>query len=61
MYYYFLYAYKGHIVRKEFLCYKNKQSAQELFDELVKDDYDCIVLDDISKQQYIEQHDPYSV
>ena len=61
MYYYYVYAYKGDIVRREFVAYKNKQSAQELFDELVADDYDCIVIDDISKEEYIAQEDPYGV
>lgn len=61
MYYYFLYAYKGDIVRREFVAYNNKQSAQELFDELVAEDYDCIVIDDITQDQYIAQEDPYGV
>ena len=61
MYYYFLYAYKGHIIRREFVAYSNKQSAQELFDELVAEDYDCIVIDDITRDQYIAQEDPYGV
>ena len=61
MYYYFLYAYKGHIIRREFVAYSNKQSAQELFDELVAEDYDCIVIDDITQDQYIAQEDPYGV
>ena len=61
MYYYFLYAYKGNIIRREFVAYKNKQSAQELFDELVAEDYDCIVIDDITQDQYIAQEDPYGV
>jgi hypothetical protein len=61
MYYYYIYAYKGDMIRREFVAYKHKQSAQELFDELVADDYDCIVIDDITKDQYIAQEDPYSV
>ena len=61
MYYYFVYAYKGHIIRREFVAYNNKQSAQELFDELVAEDYDCIVIDDITQDQYIAQEDPYGV
>ncbi len=61
MYYYYVYAYKGDVIRKEFVAYTHKKSAQELFDELVSDDYDCVVIDDITKDQYIAQEDPYSI
>lgn len=61
MYYYFVYALKGDMIRREFVAYKNKQSAQELFDELVGDDYDCIVIDDITRDQYLAQEDPYNI
>lgn len=61
MHYYYVYAYKGDQIRKEFVAYANKRSAQELFDELVGDDYDCVVINDITKQEYIDQHDPFSI
>ena len=61
MHYYYVYAYKGDQIRKEFVAYANKRSAQELFDELVGEDYDCVVINDITKQEYIDQHDPYSI
>ena len=61
MYYYYVYAYKGDVIRKEFVAYTHKKSAQELFNELVSDDYDCLLIDDISKQEYEDQLDPYSI
>ena len=61
MYYYYVYAYKGDVIRKEFVAYTHKKSAQELFIELVSDDYDCLLIDDISKQEYEDQLDPYSI
>lgn len=61
MHYYYVYAYKGDVIRKEFVAYANKRSAQELFDELVGEDYDCVVINDITKQEYIDQHDPFSI
>ena len=61
MYYYYVYAYKGDVIRKEFVAYTHKKSAQQLFNELVSDDYDCVVIDDISKQEYDDQLDPYSI
>tara|TARA_B100001057_G_scaffold145507_1_gene145491 strand:+ start:168 stop:362 length:195 start_codon:yes stop_codon:yes gene_type:complete len=61
MHYYFIYAYKGDQIRKEFVAYKNKALAQELFDELVDDDYDCVVIDEITRKEYEDQLDPYSI
>ena len=61
MYYYYVYAYKGDTIRKEFVAYTHKRSAQELFDELVDDDYDCVVVDEITRKEYEDQHDPYSI
>ena len=61
MYYYYVYAYKGDMIRKEFVAYTHKTSAQELFDELVDDDYDCVVIDEITRKQYEDQHYPYSI
>ena len=49
------------MIRKEFVAYTHKASAQELFDELVDDDYDCVVVDEITRKEYEDQHDPYSI
>ena len=59
MYYYYIYAYKGDYVFKEFAAYKSKRTIREKFKELESEDYDCIVIDDITREQYLNQHDPY--
>jgi len=59
MYYYYIYAYKGDIMIKEFVAYKSKRTIREKFKELESEDYDCIVIDDISKEEYMAQIDPY--
>ena len=61
MYYYYIYAYKGDYVFKEFAAYKSKRTIREKFKELESEDYDCIVIDDISKEEYMAQIDPYGV
>jgi len=61
MYYYYIYAYKGDIMIKEFVAYKSKRTIREKFKELESEDYDCIVIDDISKEEYMAQIDPYGV
>jgi len=44
---------------KEFAAYKSKRTIREKFKELESEDYDCIVIDDITREQYLNQHDPY--
>ena len=46
---------------KEFVAYKSKRTIREKFKELESEDYDCIVIDDISKEEYMAQIDPYGV
>jgi len=60
MYYCFIYAYKGDMVLEEFCAYVKKQEITQRFNELTGLDYDCIVIDDITKDQYEAQHNPYS-
>lgn len=59
MYYCFIYAYKGDIVLEEFCAYSTKALIDERFDELTGEDYDCIVIDELTKEQYEAQHNPY--
>ena len=61
MHYCFIYAYKGDIVLEEFCAYTSKAHIQDRFDELVGEDYDCIVIDDITKEQYDAQHNPFRI
>ena len=61
MYYCFIYAYKGDIVLEEFCAYIKKQEITQRFDELTGLDYDCIVIDDITKEQYEAQHNPFGI
>ena len=61
MYYYYVYAYKGDMIRKEFVAFTHKQDIDEVFDDMKKLDYDCIVIDEITRKQYEDQHDPYSI
>ena len=61
MYYYYIYAVKGDTIFKEFAAYTDKHTIDKVFDELVAEDYDCVVIDDITRDQYIDQHDPYDV
>ena len=61
MHYYFIYAYKGDMIRKEFAAYTHKQDIDEVFDDMKKLDYDCIVISEITRKQYEDQHDPYGI
>ena len=61
MHYYFIYAYKGDSIIKEFAAFTHKQDIDEVFDDMKKLDYDCIVIDEITRKQYEDQHDPYSI
>ena len=60
MHYYYIYAYKGDIIRREFAAYTRKHDIDEVFDDLNQQGYDCIVIDEITRKQYEDQHDPYS-
>jgi len=61
MHYYFIYAYKGDSIIKEFAAFTHKQDIDEVFDDMKKLDYDCVVIDEITRKQYEDQHDPYSI
>ena len=61
MHYYFIYAYKGDSIIKEFAAFTHKQDIDEVFDDMKKLDYDCIVIDEITRKEYEDQHDPYSI
>ena len=61
MHYYFIYAYKGDSIIKEFAAFTHKQDIDEVFDDMTKLDYDCIVIDEITRKEYEDQHDPYSI
>ena len=61
MHYYYIYAYKGDTILKEFAAYTRKHTIDEVFDDLNQQGYDCIVIDEITKDQYIDQHDPYDI
>ena len=59
MYYYFIYAYKGDHTLEEFAAYSNQTEINEVFDDLNQQGYDCIVIDELTKDQYEAQHNPY--
>ena len=59
MYYYFIYAYKGDQTLQEFAAYSNQTEINEVFDDLNQQGYDCIVIDELTKDQYEAQHNPY--
>ena len=59
MYYYFIYAYKGDYTLQEFAAYSNQTEINEVFDDLNQQGYDCIVIDELTKDQYEAQHNPY--
>ena len=61
MYYYYIYAYKGDAIIKEFTAFTHKNEIEEVFDEMNQLGYDCIVIDEITKDQYMDQHDPYNI
>tara|TARA_B100001057_G_scaffold12925_1_gene12195 strand:- start:81 stop:275 length:195 start_codon:yes stop_codon:yes gene_type:complete len=61
MHYYFIYAYKGDAIIKEFTAFTHKQDIDEVFDDMVKLDYDCVVIDEITRKEYEHQLDPYSI
>ena len=61
MHYYFIYAYKGEAIIKEFAAFIHKQDIDEVFDDMTKLDYDCIVIDEITRKEYEDQHAPYSI
>ena len=61
MHYYYIYAYKGDTILKEFAAYTNKHDIDEVFDDLNQQGYDCIVIDEITRKQYEDQHDPYNI
>ena len=61
MHYYFIYAYKGDSIIKEFAAFTHKQDIDEVFDDMTKLDYDSIVIDEITRKEYEDQHDPYSI
>jgi uncharacterized protein (UPF0335 family) len=61
MHYYYIYAFKGDTILKEFAAYTDKHTIDEVFDDLNQQGYDCIVIDEITRDQYIDQHDPYGV
>ena len=44
---------------EEFCAYSTKAHIKERFDELTGEDYDCIVIDELTKDQYEAQHNPY--
>ena len=60
MHYYFIYAYKGDVIIKEFTAFTHKQDIDEVFDDMTKLDYDCVVIDEITRKEYEHQLDPYS-
>ena len=59
MYYYFIYACKGDHTLQEFAAYSNQTEINEVFDDLNQQGYDCVVIDELTKDQYIAQHNPY--
>ena len=61
MHYYFIYAYKGDAIIKEFAAFTHKNEIEEVFDEMNQLGYDCIVIDEITRKQYEDQQDPYSI
>ena len=61
MHYYFIYAYKGEAIIKEFAAFTHKNEIEEVFDEMNQLGYDCIVIDEITRKEYEDQHDPYSI
>ena len=61
MHYYFIYAYKGDTIIKEFAAFTHKNEIEEVFDEMNQLGYDCIVIDEITRKEYEDQHDPYSI
>jgi len=61
MYYYYIYAVKGNTTLKEFAAYTRKHDIDEVFDDLNKQGYDCIVIDELTRDQYTAQQDPYGV
>jgi len=61
MYYYYIYALKGDYVLKEFAAYTRKHDIDEVFDDLNKQGYDCVVIDELTREQYLAQEDPYGV
>ena len=61
MHYYYIYAYKGDTILKEFAAYTDKHTIDEVFDDLNQQGYDCIVIDEITRKQYEDQHDPYNI
>ena len=61
MYYYYIYALKGDTTLKEFVAYTHKHRIDEVFDDLNQQGYDCIVIDELTRDQYTAQQDPYGV
>ena len=61
MYYYYIYAYKGDYTVREFVSYTHKKDIDKAFDDLNKQGYDCIVIDELTREQYLAQEDPYGV
>jgi len=61
MHYYYIYAYKGDYILKEFAAYTRKHDIDEVFDDLNQQGYDCIVIDKITRKQYEDQYDPYNI
>jgi len=61
MYYYYIYALKGNTTLKEFAAYTRKHRIDEVFDDLNQQGYDCIVIDELTRDQYTAQQDPYGV